>query len=235
MGFLGDIMSTTITLNTYANGDTTYVSKLNADNSTIATAVNNLLASVSTAGSSSLSLFFLGLFSYTVTVIGKSSYTYTTSGTNFVLASGYAWQPSTSAVVCTSAAVTLGFSTYAAGTYYVTLGTSGVPAISSSATDALYSVVWSGTAFTTITAMFNYFMSASDQTPNPVKCATIALAPTASGNFTVAHGLGVAPKGVTVTMTSTGSIYAQATASDATSLYLVASAASITGNAIVFY
>lgn len=63
---------------------------------------------------------------------------------------------------------------------------------------------------------------------------TIALAPTAPGNFTVAHGQSATPIYAIIQMTSGGEIWFQTPQYDATNLYLVASDAGITGNAIVF-
>lgn len=62
----------------------------------------------------------------------------------------------------------------------------------------------------------------------------IPLAPSAPGNFTVAHGLGVAPQFVTIQMTSGGSIWEQAVGFDATNLYLAASDAGVTGIATLW-
>jgi len=63
----------------------------------------------------------------------------------------------------------------------------------------------------------------------------VALAPSAGGNFTVAHGLGSAPLAVAIAMTSGGQIWLQSpTGYDATNLYLVASDAGVTGNAVCF-
>lgn len=63
----------------------------------------------------------------------------------------------------------------------------------------------------------------------------IALAPSAPGNFTVAHGLGATPSYALIQMTSGGAIWFQsATRYDGTNLYLVASDAGITGYAEVF-
>jgi hypothetical protein len=63
----------------------------------------------------------------------------------------------------------------------------------------------------------------------------IALAPSAPGDFTVAHGLGAAPSYVLIQMTSGGAIWFQAgTRYDSTNLYLVASDAGITGYAEAF-
>ncbi len=62
----------------------------------------------------------------------------------------------------------------------------------------------------------------------PNTSATVSVAPSTAGNFTVAHGLGRAPIEAIVTMTSGGAIWCQATCFDATNLYLVASDASLT-------
>jgi hypothetical protein len=64
---------------------------------------------------------------------------------------------------------------------------------------------------------------------------SVALAPGAGGNFTVAHGLPAAPSHVAFQKTSGGDFWFQTpTAFDATNLYLVASDADVTGVAICF-
>jgi len=69
-------------------------------------------------------------------------------------------------------------------------------------------------------------------TPVPV---SVALAPSAPGNFTQAHGMSRAPIAVLISMTSGGAIWLQnPTGFDATNLYLAASDAGVTGNAICF-
>ncbi|HEV2463536.1 MAG TPA: hypothetical protein VGT04_07015 [Acidobacteriaceae bacterium] len=63
----------------------------------------------------------------------------------------------------------------------------------------------------------------------------VSLAPEAPGPFTVAHGLGRAPKAVLISMTSSFQIWLQSpTGYDATNLYLVASDAGATANAVCF-
>lgn len=64
----------------------------------------------------------------------------------------------------------------------------------------------------------------------------VALAPSSPGNFTVAHGLGVTPTSAAVQMKSGGQIWFQSpTRFDSTNLYLVASDAGVTGNAVLFH
>jgi hypothetical protein len=60
----------------------------------------------------------------------------------------------------------------------------------------------------------------------------VALAPLAAGAFTVDHGLAAAPSAVLIQMTAGGQIWFQTPMYDATNLYLVASDAGLTGNAI---
>lgn len=69
----------------------------------------------------------------------------------------------------------------------------------------------------------------------PLSVVSMALAPSAPGNFTVAHGLGAAPSAVSISMTSGGQIWLQSPLSfDAANLYLTASDAGITGIANLF-
>jgi hypothetical protein len=67
-----------------------------------------------------------------------------------------------------------------------------------------------------------------------VPTATVALAPSGPGNFTVAHGLSAAPKIVLIQMTSGGAIWLQPAGFDGTNIYATASAAGVTGVAICF-
>jgi len=67
-----------------------------------------------------------------------------------------------------------------------------------------------------------------------VTSAQIPLAPSAPGNFTVAHGLGKTPTLVIIRMSSGGSIWLQEPPYDASDLYLVASDAGVTGEAEVW-
>lgn len=61
----------------------------------------------------------------------------------------------------------------------------------------------------------------------------VPLAPSAPGNFTVAHGLGGTPVAVVISMTSSGAIWLQSPVGyDATNLYLTASDTGLTANAV---
>jgi hypothetical protein len=63
----------------------------------------------------------------------------------------------------------------------------------------------------------------------------VSVAPSAPGNFSIAHRLGRAPKSVLIQMTSGGAIWFQPSALfDATNLYLVASAAEVTAKITIW-
>jgi hypothetical protein len=62
----------------------------------------------------------------------------------------------------------------------------------------------------------------------------VDLAPSAPGDFTVAHGLGGTPALVLIEMTSGGNIWFRGARYDGTNLYLTASDAGVTGKALLF-
>jgi hypothetical protein len=65
--------------------------------------------------------------------------------------------------------------------------------------------------------------------------ANLAAAPSAPGNFQLAHGLSAAPEHVAIQMTSPGGIWFQTpTLFDGTYVYLVASDAGVTAQILVF-
>jgi hypothetical protein len=64
---------------------------------------------------------------------------------------------------------------------------------------------------------------------------SVPLAPTAPGNFSVAHGLGRIPRGASLQMTSSGAIWFQSpTDMDGSNLYLVASDSGVTAKVILW-
>jgi hypothetical protein len=75
----------------------------------------------------------------------------------------------------------------------------------------------------------NLELWASMPIPTSVSYAKINLAPSAPGNFSVAHGLSGTPRTSVLRMTSGGEIWLQATPYDATNVNLVASDGGITG------
>lgn len=146
-----------ITLQTFASGDTNYISKHNANYSTIAAAINSIQTQlgVQSGTGNSQSAGFQAMFGTANAVIGADSYKATGSGTDLTVQSGFVWIPSTNTLATKATSTVLSFSGLAAATYYVVVGSDGEPTRSDSATNAAYSVVWDGGAFGTITLLMN--------------------------------------------------------------------------------
>lgn len=161
------------TLAQFANGDTNYVTKLNGNFNTLAAlldAVNNLLAG-QVASAQGPGSAFTALFGSSVAVIGASSYATTGAGSNLTVGSGFAWIPSLSTVVSNVSADVLSFTGQAAATYYVQVDATGTPTRSDSSSGALYSVVWDGSAFGTITRLASIVWGAADDVAAQVSAA----------------------------------------------------------------
>lgn len=156
----------TVSLQSFASGDTDYISKLNNNNTVIAGALNTLQGA---SGAASAPAALLGFMSALMGIgqsgiIGVSSFTYTLSGTNFILTGGYAWDALDQTVVQGSA-TTLNFGPQASGTYFVCCSMAGVVSIQTSMLGAaLYAVVWSGSGFTSVTRIGQIVFSGSDET-----------------------------------------------------------------------
>lgn len=149
---------------TFANGDTDYIQKHNANYSNIQSAINALEALAGAAASTAANPggFLSALFGSSVALIGSGSYAQGTSGTSLTFTSGFCWRPTLPAVVSKSSSSTVAFSGVTAGTYFIVVDASGAPTRTSDATDAIYSVVWSGTGFTTITKLAPIVWAAAD-------------------------------------------------------------------------
>lgn len=155
-----------VDISVFAVGDTDYVSKLNNNCSALKLAVESLQSVLTGSVSSQVGFGSLlsGLFGTTPVIIGLSSYVVTPSGTDLSISAGAGWKPSLLAVVRSAAVATLSFAGQAAATYYVVIDSFGIPSRSESSTDALYSVVWTGSTFGAITLLANYFFTATEQT-----------------------------------------------------------------------
>lgn len=140
-----------IELQTFASGDTDYISKLNANMTTLTDAINALQQVAAAAGQGgvvSAGLFLDTLFNHTNGLIGPGSYKPTFSATTVTVAPGGMYLASTQTVVTSLNNVPLNFLGQTSGTYYVTV-TGGTPTITSARVDgSIYSVPWSGSAFT---------------------------------------------------------------------------------------
>lgn len=152
-------------LMSFANGDLDYIAKHNANYNAIKQAVDALEALMSAQVSSGMNpgAAYTVLFGTTAAVIGENSYKCTGSGTNLTVQSGFFWKPSIQSVTRLVSNATISFSGQAAATYYIQIDASGSPNRSTDITEAAYSVVWTGSAFGTITRLANVVWGAADQ------------------------------------------------------------------------
>jgi len=155
----------TLSLQRFTNGDTNYVAKHNANAAALETELTALrsLLGASFGGAVSIGAALQALLGPTVAVIGADSYRATGSGTTLTVASGWCWRPSLGVVLAHAGPVTLSFSGQPAGTYYLQADSNGSPTRSTSASEALYQIVWSGSAFTAITRLAAIVWGAADQ------------------------------------------------------------------------
>jgi hypothetical protein len=153
----------TITLQRLATtGETAYIAKHNANYDTLESSVNTLQGTVYTLQQASASpgnLFNIGkaMFGPTaVAVIGETSFASSTSGTNLTLQPGFYWNASSALMAYKATTTVIPFSGATAGTYYVRMGIDGIPYRDTSSAAALYSVVWTGSAFGTVAKLASY-------------------------------------------------------------------------------
>ena len=154
----------TLDLRTIAGGSTTYVSDHNNNYGNIKVAVEALQALLSAQIQSALGPggVYSGLFGSSACLLGDGSYFPTGSGTNLTVAAGFAWVSSLNTVVSKGTSSVLAFVGQPADTYYVIVDSSGTPSRTDVPTEALYSVVWSGSAFGDITQVAPTFWNVTD-------------------------------------------------------------------------
>ena len=98
-----------ITLSRFANGDTTYIAKMNADASTLETVINGILTALGTSGVSE-GPFLNAIFGNSTAFIGSTSYTQSVASTTMTISSGYAWRPDLGSVLYKGSSTALKFS-----------------------------------------------------------------------------------------------------------------------------
>ena len=152
-----------LTLQRFANGDTNYIAKHNANADGLEAAVNGLQTQLATSFGASISIgdALLSIFGGSLALIGSVSYTATTSGSTLTVGPGYLWRPDTG-MVQNGAGGALNFSGVAAGTYYVVPDATGAVTRATSSAGATHTVVWSGSSFTSVTRTAAVFLNASD-------------------------------------------------------------------------
>lgn len=162
----------TLTLERFVNGDTDYVNKHNSNAEVIEQAIQDLQTfGGSNSGGANDPAMLRALFGETASLIGATSYACSGSSTTLTVQAGYCWRPTLDAVVAKLTSTTINFSGVSAGTWYITVGIDGVPVRSSSITEAAYSVVWTGSAFGTITLLLPIVWGASDDIAAQVSAA----------------------------------------------------------------
>ena len=152
-------------LQTLTGGDTNYIGKHNGNYSAIKSAIEALqtLLGNSVNSNAAAPQGFEAAFGTNTVLLGASSYADSTSGTDLILSAGYAWIASNKVTVHMEAPITLPFSGRTAATYYIKLDGLGTPYIdTATSSDAIYSVVWTGTAFGTITQLVGTQWSATE-------------------------------------------------------------------------
>ncbi|WP_407280617.1 hypothetical protein U5817_10055 [Aromatoleum evansii] len=155
----------TLSLLRFANGDTNYVAKHNSNADALEAEAESVRQSLAAGFGAAVSLgaAFPALFGSSAAVIGANSYKCTGASTILTVQAGYAWLPAAALVVSRAASATIDFNGLAAATYYVSADATGTPVRNTSATDALYSVVWTGSAFGAITRTAKVVWGAADQ------------------------------------------------------------------------
>ena len=153
----------TITLQRLATtGETAYISKHNANIEALEAAINVMSGTVDTLGSAAASptnLFNIGKAMFgpiAVALVGETSFDSSTSGTNMTLQPGFFWSASAAQMAYKPTTTVIPFAGAAAGTYYIRMGVDGIPYRDTSSAAALYSVVWTGTAFGTVAKLATY-------------------------------------------------------------------------------
>ena len=143
-----------LTLQTIA-ADAAYIAKHNANYSAIQQAVEALQSASGNTVQANLTapLGFEAFAGGLTSMIGAGSYAASTGGTSLTLAAGYLWDQVARAVVAKTTSTIIAFSGLAAATYYVHVDSAGTPIANTTAANAIYSVVWSGTGFGTLTAL----------------------------------------------------------------------------------
>jgi hypothetical protein len=143
---------TDIVLLDFSTGNTDYIARHDANNAALRLSINALQTAISTTGAN-VGPYLNALFGIQTAFIGSASYAQTTATTIMTLQSGYVWRPDLGKIVNKFSTTDINFSGQSAATYYIVVDATGSPSIQTSSVGALYSVVWTGTAFGAINAI----------------------------------------------------------------------------------
>ena len=200
-----------LTLQRFANGDTNYIAKHNANADSLEAAVNGMQTQLATSFGASVSIgdALRSIFGGSLALIGSASYTATTSGSTLTVGPGYLWRPDTG-IMQNGAGGALNFSGVAADTYYVVPDANGAATRGTTATGATHTVVWSGSSFTSVTRTAAVFLNASDDSAALISTALGATYANLDARIEAGETIGtVTQSEVTAARTSTtGGVYA---------------------------
>ena len=159
-----------VSIQSFANGDTDYIAKHNANYQNLKVAVEALQAAIAIqAGggdaSATVAVAYDALFGPADAILGEGSYLPSQSSAhNLSIAAGYAYVTASDAVVTQGSPTILDFTGQSTGTYYIHVDNAGVPSFDQVTTNALYSVSYdSGTGnFSSIARYGNLAWSYQD-------------------------------------------------------------------------
>lgn len=143
-----------ILLTTLVNGDTDYVSELNANFAALKSAIvvtqgklDNLPAV------QSIQLFLQAVLADTNTMLGASGLEATIDGPNILLAAGFVWAAQSVTVLHLSAAMTQDMTGFNPGVWFICMDSSSNAGVFAPANGvlALYSFIWDGVAISAVT------------------------------------------------------------------------------------
>lgn len=199
-----------LSLQTFAVGDTNYISKHNSNNSAIAAAVDAL-------GESGLSVInslnqMIALYGTGTTLIGDYSFAISGTGTTLTVQAGTVWRADLGAILNKGTSTSLSFVGQGAATYYIVCDGAGNPTISASPIGAMYSVAWNGTTTLSAHALVAAIYLAPDiETIAYAASVTVdwrqyrLVKITLTGNITFNQTFGVSGERYTVEFTQDGS------------------------------
>lgn len=159
-----------ITLQTLAAaGETAYIAKHNANISALVAFLNSLessLASVTGASTGLANASNIGSATYGtgsgMAFVGSESFADSTAGTDMTVQGGFCWDSTLGLMHYKEAATVLPFAGKAPATYFIRFDGADNPYVDTISTGAIYSVVWAGSSFGTITQLASVTPSAPD-------------------------------------------------------------------------
>lgn len=157
-----------ITLQSFALGDSNYIGKHNANVAALLSflgSVESALSSVSGGAGGLANSSNIGSATYGgsgMVFVGSGAFADSTSGTNLTLTGGYCWDGDMGLMHATDTSTVIPFVGLAAATYYIRFNGADVPYADTITSGAIYSVVWNGTTFGTITQLATITPTAPD-------------------------------------------------------------------------